>query len=259
MFEPFNRRLKDDELWTSLLRVRRFTNDKTVPTSYFKNSSLLVCETFGVQLKAAIIADKPEDVASCLRRIPYNVDALTIEHVRLPGLSSSVFLILQRFTLIEMAILKKDTEILRILLDKEAEFQQKCLLDSDPLVAACSNGYLEGVELLIERGSDVCACCLSGYTCLLAAAKNEHLAVVSYLLEQDSCNVNEVGRDGYSAIHHIALLNDSDAVFKLISRGADVNAQTWVRILLFSCLDLVLTRMVKPLFILRQSTAVWSP
>eukprot|EP00210_Caulerpa_lentillifera_P006927 g6623.t1 len=111
--------------------------------------------------------------------------------------------------------------------DEETVHVAKSAVNNNPLVAACSNGFLEGAALLIEFGVDISAHSVDGFTCLLAAAKNGHLDVVYYLLMNCSCDLHAIGRDGYTTLHHIAVLDSPEIIVKLICNGADVNAQNW--------------------------------
>ena len=53
-----------------------------------------------------------------------------------------------------------------------------------PLIVAASEGHIEVVTLLANRGSDLEARATTGQTALLAACGNGHLAVVQLLVER---------------------------------------------------------------------------
>lgn len=115
-----------------------------------------------------------------------------------------------------------------LLLDHGADIEQTCKSTLTALLAACIDGFLESVRALIERGADIAAQTPDGLTGLLLAAKNRHSTVVSYLLCQDSCAVTDIAANGYCVLHYIVLMNDSLVLQRLLSKGADINAQTQV-------------------------------
>eukprot|EP00210_Caulerpa_lentillifera_P006926 g6622.t1 len=128
--------------------------------------------------------------------------------------------------LLEMAILKKDVRIMRVLLEEGTIPVSVGAMNLNPLVSASTNGFLEGVKLLVNQGADVCEHCPSGYTCLLAAVQNKHWDVVSYLLNNCCCDVNALGEEGYNPLHYVVLLRRPTMVVELLCNGADLNAKT---------------------------------
>lgn len=114
------------------------------------------------------------------------------------------------------------------MLDRGADTEQKSSAQWTPLLRACYHGNMDVVSLLIEHGADITAKTSDGITCLSMAVRNRHLSVVSYLLEQESCPIHEIEANGYTPLHHVVLLNDPDITSKLVSKGAEINAQTQV-------------------------------
>lgn len=90
-------------------------------------------------------------------------------------------------------------------------------------------GYLEGVQLLVERGANLNAHTADGRTCLLLALEYKCHPLVDYLLDQDVCEVSGIGRKGLSALHHAILLNNVDMMRKLLQKQADINIRNHVR------------------------------
>lgn len=115
-----------------------------------------------------------------------------------------------------------------MLLDSGVDIEQKNNAEWTALQTACYGGYLQAVKLLIEHGADITARTPSGSTCLILAAKIGDPAVVSYLLEQDSCPIDKTDASSFSALHRIVRLNTADLVSKLICKGVDINAQNRV-------------------------------
>lgn len=118
---------------------------------------------------------------------------------------------------------------MNLLLDHGADIEQTCPGHLTALLAACLYGFLESVRTLIERGADIGARTPDGLTGLLLAARNRHSAVVSYFLCQDFCGVTDTAANGYCVLHYVALMNDALVLQRLLSKGADINAQTQVR------------------------------
>lgn len=114
-------------------------------------------------------------------------------------------------------------------MEQGADFEKRCPDNWTPVLSACALGFLEGVKLLNERGADLKVCSSSGLTCLLVAARNGHHSVVSYLLQQRKCDLNAVGRGGFTSLHYLAVLNDAENIAELVQGGANVNAQNAVR------------------------------
>lgn len=123
----------------------------------------------------------------------------------------------------------KHLSMLGLLLDCGADIEQDLSGGATPLVAACSTGFLEGVKLLVKRGANLKTCTKDGETCLFVALKHGHQSTADYLLDQEVCEVNGIGRDGFSALHHAVLLNNTDLMRKLIRKQASVNAHNNVR------------------------------
>lgn len=123
---------------------------------------------------------------------------------------------------------------MKLVLEKGADMEQRSNTEWTPLLRACNQGCLEAVKLLIERGADVTAKTPNGTSCLSIGAKNAHFSVVSYLLELQSCPLNYIEENGYTALHYISWLNDSRTMEVVLRRGADINAQNQVSSLLMS-------------------------
>eukprot|EP00210_Caulerpa_lentillifera_P006948 g6643.t1 len=116
--------------------------------------------------------------------------------------------------------------MMELLLNQGANVELKRSSDLTPLLTACACGFLQGAQVLIKHGANIYAKTQSGSTCLILAAKKEHSAVVSYLLDQESCPVNEADKNGFTALHYVVLSNNASMTSKLISKGSDINAQS---------------------------------
>ena len=64
-----------------------------------------------------------------------------------------------------------------------------------PVSATASNGYLEVVRFLVEKGADVNVANNTGSTLVNAATDNGHLDVVKFLVEKGA-DITAANKDG---------------------------------------------------------------
>lgn len=119
--------------------------------------------------------------------------------------------------------------MLKLLLDCGADINNSLPFIRSPLIEACRVGFLEGMKLLVERGANPRAHSADGQTCLLVALEHKNHSIVDYLQDLNAWEVNGIGRDGLSALHHAVLLNIPDLMRKLVEKQEDVNIQNHVR------------------------------
>lgn len=97
------------------------------------------------------------------------------------------------------------TDVVKALLSKHDKAKEPNFTDdaSDdaitPLIAACSEGHKDVVDLLIQAGSNVNAKDKDGTNALMAAAARGHKDVVELLLKAN-CDVNVQNGDGHTAL-----------------------------------------------------------
>ncbi|KGO77047.1 NACHT nucleoside triphosphatase [Penicillium italicum] len=92
-----------------------------------------------------------------------------------------------------------------------------------PLVAASEGGFLDIVQLLIQKGADISASDSFRETPLYVACENGHIEVVRLLLDKGA-DVHYQGPFGYSPMHNASSEGFSEIVLLLIDRGAYINA-----------------------------------
>lgn len=126
------------------------------------------------------------------------------------------------------AIERHQIEVMQLLLANGANVEQKCNDGWTPLQAACYNGFLGAVILLVKHNADIAARSPDGSTCLLIAAEKKHFAIVHYLLKQKDWNLNDVGTNGCSVLHYTSRFNHAPITSKLIYRGANIDAKNTV-------------------------------
>lgn len=94
-----------------------------------------------------------------------------------------------------------------------------------PLISAAARGDLEVTNVLLERGADVNVKDKKGYTALFHAIEAMYEDVAMAMLNQPNLDPDSRGLNGVTALMSYAWRDDTDAVRKLLDRGANVNAQ----------------------------------
>ena len=88
-------------------------------------------------------------------------------------------------------------------------------------------GDIEVVRILVSKGEDVNVKAGYDYTPLHGAASKGHVEVIEFLVSKGA-NVNaKTGDDSFTPLFSAALNNKIESVKFLVSAGADVNAKTW--------------------------------
>ena len=122
------------------------------------------------------------------------------------------------------AVSKGKLEEIKILLDKGIDINAKDLRGYTALHIATNEGSLEVVKFLIEMGANVDVKNIKGCTALHIAANNGSLATLKCLIELGA-DVNAKNTEDYTALHFAAYLNFDHVVLFLIKMGADVSVQ----------------------------------
>lgn len=97
------------------------------------------------------------------------------------------------------------TEVVAALLEKHSKTKERNYIDEPseegvtPLIAACSEGHKEVVDLLIKAGADVNAKDKDATNALMAAAARGQKDVVQSLLNA-KCDINAQNSDGHTAL-----------------------------------------------------------
>eukprot|EP00210_Caulerpa_lentillifera_P006931 g6627.t1 len=178
------------------------------PSSFSKNATLFF------QLESAIRkGDNTDNVKTWLERTK-DINA------NLP---------LSNIIPLHLALREANLPVVKLLIDEGADVERKSSnYDFTPLQFACASGFLEGVKVLIEHGANIASRTQDGSNSLIIAVKHKHRPVVSYLLDQESCPINEFDGSGLTTLHYVVLSNDVSMILELISKGSDINLQTSV-------------------------------
>lgn len=149
---------------------------------------------------------------------------------------AAILLAILSLTAAEPALLKVayDDDLLgaRQLLLANAKVNQANDLGATPLWAACQNGSLEMVQILLEHGANPNAALLSGETPLMAAARAGKTAIVEKLLK-NGANPNATATRKQTALMWAVAQGHADAVKALLQHGANVHArsETWTNVM----------------------------
>ncbi|MFV0948730.1 ankyrin repeat domain-containing protein [Wolbachia endosymbiont of Nasonia giraulti] len=128
-----------------------------------------------------------------------------------------------KFTLLTIAAEYGYANIVKILLEKEADVHKKGHFDMTPLHFAARNGYANMVKILLKKGANVNEKGYFDTTPLHFAACNGHEKTVEVLLEKGA-NVNEKGYLDMTPLHFAACNGHEKTIEVLIQAGANVNA-----------------------------------
>ena len=109
---------------------------------------------------------------------------------------------------------------------------------ASPLFIACSNGHVDAVQLLIDKGADVRQADSDGHTPLIVACLNGHVDVVQLLIEKDA-DVGQADNNGMLPLLMACQNGHDDVARLLIEKGADVGQakNNGVTPLLVSCFN----------------------
>ncbi|KAH8800873.1 ankyrin repeat-containing domain protein [Xylogone sp. PMI_703] len=73
------------------------------------------------------------------------------------------------------------------------------ILPSTPVNAASSNGHVEVVKLLLEKGADITVVSKYGWTPVYAASLKGHIKVIKLLLEKGA-DITTANNDGWTPL-----------------------------------------------------------
>jgi ankyrin repeat protein len=123
-----------------------------------------------------------------------------------------------------LAASRGHTNVVQILIDRQANLQLKDCFGRDALCLASLKGHLEVVRALIQAGASINQRDVEGDTPLLMALSNTHKKLARFLIESGA-DVNVQNNNGrtplMAAVEHRSYV---DIVQMLVERGADVNA-----------------------------------
>ena len=122
-------------------------------------------------------------------------------------------------TPLHLAVMEKNVDLVRMLLEKGAHLETKDDDGSTPLLKAVKDGALEDIiDLLLEHGADVQAVAEDRKTALHFAAQRGEENLMKSMIERGlSPNVED--KDGWRPLHEAAYYGSKDAVVYLAENG----------------------------------------
>ena len=108
----------------------------------------------------------------------------------------------------------------KLLVEHGANVNSTTRSNSSPLRCACFTGNLEMARYLISQGADPQIAKIKNDTNLMLSVNREHLEMVTYLVDEVHCDVNERDDDGHSALHDAVNSGSLALVTFLLQRGA---------------------------------------
>ncbi|XP_030375768.1 ankyrin repeat and KH domain-containing protein mask isoform X4 [Scaptodrosophila lebanonensis] len=129
-------------------------------------------------------------------------------------------------SLLSMACSAGYYELAQVLLAMSAaQVEDKGQKDSTPLMEAASAGHLDIVKLLLNHNADVNAHCATGNTPLMFACAGGHVDVVKVLLKHGA-NVEEQNENGHTPLMEAASAGHVEVAKVLLEHGAGINTHS---------------------------------
>ena len=122
-------------------------------------------------------------------------------------------------TALWIAAVKGHFDVVRLLIEQNAEVDSRTSTNSTPLRAAAFKGHLGIVRCLVENGADVNARKNFNDTLLMVACYKGHLDVASYLVKHGA-NMNLQDHHGRSCLHYASERGHVQLVCELLALGA---------------------------------------
>lgn len=119
--------------------------------------------------------------------------------------------------------------MLRALLEAGADLERTNTQGETVLITAIRRGDLGLVQLFVNHGANVNACTGNGQPCLVFALEQRQYAFVSYLLAQESCEVDVCGAYVHRLLKFCLEMDDDSSVIELKNRGATLDSRHPVR------------------------------
>jgi ankyrin repeat protein len=121
------------------------------------------------------------------------------------------------WTPIYVAASNGHVELLKFLIERGDSVHTPNNLGCTPLQTASFDGNLKIINILIENGADVNKADVAGYSPLYTAANNGHLEAVKLLIEKGA-DINQLGNSGWTPLFSAAISGFPEIVKLMIDR-----------------------------------------
>lgn len=150
------------------------------------------------------------------------------------------------FTALQIAVIKRETRILELLLNSGADPTKTTKTNNDypPIITACLRGYIEIAMLLLSKNVDINTIGIYGTTPLHAAVMEGH-SWLAYLLLRDGAYVDSTLIDGSTPLFMAVANNDCKIIKLLLSYGARIDIQNNDKL---TCLDICNNKKIRCIF-----------
>lgn len=123
-------------------------------------------------------------------------------------------------------IAKKRMDGVRALIHCGCDIDAISKSNQSPLMAACDNGHIESVIMLLRRGADVNWENESKHTALFYFADSETTSIrILRLLIRAGANIYHRDKDGDTVLHEAVLGNNATITRFLLTRGTEINSR----------------------------------
>jgi len=127
-------------------------------------------------------------------------------------------------TAIELPCQEGYLNIIKLLVDNDAEVNIKGYHDFTPIRIAARNGHVQIVKYLAQHGAEIDFRALDGATPLEHAASKGHYEIVQFLIEKGA-NINNKDNDGDFALGEAAKRGYIEIIELLLANGADTKME----------------------------------
>lgn len=205
------------------------TSDRIQQDGYIHNDSLIVRAS--VTVKSSSVSIDPEDSELYLKYAVEEGNAEAVEICLSQGASVNCQFKDDLYTPLHTACSSSASdgslEVLELLLEKGADGNACNKWRETPLLIAANNGHKAAVEALLQNGADPSMCSEAGWSALTFAAHKGYDDIVELLLSAGAPVNCKVIEDNSTPLHKAcAGIKEGhlSAVHQLVSNGADVHA-----------------------------------
>jgi len=129
------------------------------------------------------------------------------------------------YTQLQLAASRGEIELIKEILNKGADINEKNKHGKTALMLAAGNGRVEATQLLLKRNAAIDTQEIDGMTALMMAASDGKTETVKLLVDSGA-NVNITNNYGATAMTNAAFFNHAESVKAILSSKQKVNVDT---------------------------------